>query len=59
MKSAQHKREAQPLRSAGGDAQNMKARLKETIDHLRADIDEVDEPQVKAIFETSARRSAG
>jgi uncharacterized membrane-anchored protein YhcB (DUF1043 family) len=34
--------------------QKMKARLQETIDHLRADIDKVDEPQLKAMFETSA-----
>ena len=30
------------------------ARLQEAIDHLRADIDRVDEPQLKAMFETSA-----
>jgi hypothetical protein len=32
----------------------MAARLKETIDHMRADIGKVDEPQFKAMFETSA-----
>jgi hypothetical protein len=37
----------------------MKARLQETIDHLRADIDKVDEPQLKAMFETSAEVLAG
>jgi len=37
----------------------MAARLKETIDHLRADIDKVDEPQFKAMFETSAEVLGG
>ena len=32
----------------------MKARLKEIIDHLRADADKVDDPQFKAMFETPA-----
>jgi hypothetical protein len=32
----------------------MKARLQETVDHLRADVAKVDEPQLKAMFETSA-----
>ncbi|MFC3162912.1 hypothetical protein [Ciceribacter thiooxidans] len=32
----------------------MRARLEETINHLREDIDKVDEPQLKAMFETSA-----
>ena len=34
--------------------QKMKARLQEDIDHLREDIRKVDEPQLKAMFETSA-----
>src|SRR4051812_14179174 len=33
--------------------QRMAARLRETIDHLRADIGKVEEPQFKAMFETS------
>ena len=37
----------------------MAARLRETIDHLRADIDKVDEPQFKAMFETSAEVLGG
>ena len=37
----------------------MAARLKETIDHLRADIGKVDEPQFKAMFETSAEVLGG
>ncbi|TMJ05220.1 MAG: hypothetical protein E6G97_03660 [Alphaproteobacteria bacterium] len=37
----------------------MAAHLKETIDHLRADIDKVDEPQFKAMFETSAEVLGG
>ncbi len=34
--------------------QKMKARLQEDIAHLREDIRKVDEPQLKAMFETSA-----
>jgi hypothetical protein len=34
--------------------QKMKVRLQETVDHLRSDIAKVDEPQLKAMFETSA-----
>lgn len=34
--------------------QRMETRLQETIDHLRAGIEKVDEPQLKAMFETSA-----
>jgi len=32
----------------------MKHRLQETVQHLRTDIEKVDEPQLKAMFETSA-----
>ena len=39
--------------------QRMRARLKETIDHLREDIEKVDEPQLKAMFETSAEVLTG
>ena len=39
--------------------QKMQLRLKETIDHLREDIDKVDEPQLKAMFETSAEVLSG
>jgi hypothetical protein len=35
-------------------AQKMKKRLRETVTHLRQDIDKVDEPQLAAMFETSA-----
>lgn len=34
--------------------QKMKTRLQEDITHLREDIRKVDEPQLKAMFETSA-----
>ncbi|AJD42633.1 hypothetical protein RGR602_CH03324 [Rhizobium gallicum bv. gallicum R602sp] len=34
--------------------QKMQTHLQETITHLREDIDKVDEPQLKAMFETSA-----
>ncbi|PRH84817.1 hypothetical protein C5L14_25115 [Labrys okinawensis] len=36
-----------------------KARLREITDHLREDIDKVDEPQLKAMFETSAEVLTG
>ncbi|OQM75688.1 hypothetical protein [Manganibacter manganicus] len=39
--------------------QQMQTRLQETIDHLRADIDKVDEPQLKAMFETAAEVLGG
>ena len=39
--------------------QKMKHRLEETIEHLRADIEKVDEPQPKAMFETSAEVLGG
>jgi hypothetical protein len=32
----------------------MKKRLGETVTHLRQDIDKVDDPQLAAMFETSA-----
>jgi hypothetical protein len=32
----------------------MQKQLQETIDHLRPDVTKVDEPQFKAMFETSA-----
>jgi len=39
--------------------QKMKARLQEDIDHLREDVRKVDEPQFKAMFETSAEVLSG
>jgi hypothetical protein len=39
--------------------QTMKARLQEMITYLRVDIDKLDEPQVKAMFETSAEVLGG
>jgi len=39
--------------------QKMQRRLQETITHLRADIEKVDEPQLKAMFETSAEVLGG
>lgn len=39
--------------------QRMQTRLQETIDHLRADIEKVDEPQLKAMFETAAEVLGG
>ncbi len=34
--------------------QKMKPRLQDTVTHLRQDIDKVDEPQLAAMFATSA-----
>jgi hypothetical protein len=39
--------------------EKMRKRLSETIDHLRADIEKVDEPKLKAMFETSAEVLGG
>ena len=39
--------------------QKMKQRLSETVDHLRDDITKVDEPQLKAMFETAAEVLTG
>ena len=39
--------------------QKMKNRLNELITHLREDIDKVDEPQFKAMFETAAEVLGG
>lgn len=37
----------------------MKQHLQQTMDHLREDIDKVDEPQLKAMFETAAEVLGG
>ena len=39
--------------------QKMKTRLQEIVTHLRQDIQKVDEPQLKAMFETSAEVLSG
>lgn len=39
--------------------QKMKKRLEEIVIHLREDIKKVDEPQLKAMFETSAEVLTG
>jgi hypothetical protein len=39
--------------------QKMQARLKEIMDHLRQDVEKFDEPQLKAMFETSAEVLGG
>ena len=39
--------------------QKMKARLEETIAHLREDISKVDEPKFQAMFETAAEVLGG
>lgn len=39
--------------------QKMAKRLQDTITHLREDVKKVDEPQLKAMFETSAEVLGG
>lgn len=39
--------------------QKMKRRLADTVTHLREDIEKVDDPQFKAMFETSAEVLVG
>ena len=39
--------------------QKMQVRLQEMMDHLREDIVDVDEPQLKAMFETAAEVLGG
>jgi hypothetical protein len=39
--------------------QRMRKRLQEIKDHLREDVEKVDEPQLKAMFETSAEVLGG
>jgi hypothetical protein len=50
-------------REANGDprlhTQKMKQRLQETMDHLREDIEKVDDPKFKTMFETAAEVLGG
>jgi len=39
--------------------QNVSKRLQELIDHLRSDIEKIEEPRAKAMFETSAEVLSG
>jgi hypothetical protein len=39
--------------------QKMQGRLREVMDHLRSDVKKVDDPQFKAMFETSAEVIGG
>jgi archaellum component FlaG (FlaF/FlaG flagellin family) len=39
--------------------QKMQKRLQETMDHLRRDIEIIDDPKLKAMFETSAEVLGG
>ena len=50
---------AQSERDPRHHTQKMQRRLQETMDHLRDDIGKVDEPQLKAMFETSAEVLTG
>lgn len=40
-------------------AQRTQQRLREEIEHLRQDVERIEEPQLKAIFETSAEVLGG
>ena len=44
---------------ARNHTQEMQKRLNDTITHLRQDIDEVEEPKLRAMFETSAEVLGG
>ncbi len=46
-------------RDPGFHARHMSQRFDELIEHLRSDIDTVDEPQFKAMFETAAEVLTG
>jgi hypothetical protein len=46
-------------RSPEHHTQNMKKRFQDTVTHLREDIAKVDEPQLKAMFETSTEGLTG
>jgi hypothetical protein len=50
---------ADPGSDARHHTRKCKHRLKEIIDHLRQDVEKVDEPQLKAMFETSAEVLGG
>jgi hypothetical protein len=39
--------------------QKMSARFQELIDHLRSDVEKIDDPRAKAMFETSAEVLGG
>lgn len=39
--------------------QKMQSLMQEMVDHLREDIEKVDEPQLKAMFETAAEVMGG
>jgi hypothetical protein len=53
--SMERRKFGDPLRHT----QKMRRRLQETMQHLREDIEKVDEPQLKAMFETSAEVLGG
>ena len=46
-------------RNPAHHTQKMHQRLKEIMAHLREDVEKVDEPQLKAMFETSAEVLGG
>lgn len=50
---------APPDQAPTHHTRQIKARLQERIDHLRADVHQVEEPQAKALFETTAAALGG
>ena len=62
LRSQQHAQSGEPAGSTRDPIHHirrMTAELSGMIDHLRRDIDEVDEPQFKAMFETAAEVLGG
>jgi len=61
-RSRQHAQTGEPAGGAHDSLRHtrkMSAQFSEMIDHLRGDIDQVDEPQCKAMFETAAEVLGG
>jgi hypothetical protein len=61
-RTRQHAKTGEPTGGAHDPlhrTRKMSAQLSEMIDNLRRDIDQVDEPQVKAMFETAAEVLGG
>jgi hypothetical protein len=55
----QQKQNVQSARNPQHHTQKVSARFQELIDHLRSDIEKIDDPRAKAMFETSAEVLGG
>jgi hypothetical protein len=55
----QQKQNVQSERNPQHHTQKVSARFQELIDHLRSDVEKIDEPRAKAMFETSAEVLGG